>query len=628
MPLQTNLSMRRGVRLRTILLIAVAFGVFLRVLAVVLQAAPESDGIVYSDMAASFASGKELLLPYIADPGPAFEPRLSHHFAPLWPIVLAGAYVVAGFSFAATMAASLFVSLLLLFVVFLTSRDLLGVEKAWLVTAVVALNFLLIGLTGFAYSENLLAVFYVGTIWAIIRSLKDERYVVLAGLLAGLGYLTKASVGYFFLLAGTMGFLWRFYYVRWKVFRDRYYMTAIVIFLAFVIGWAIRDALAFGWPNWETSPYTNQVVASALGRPLEFLPVFGAKIVLFLLFFGTLGLFFGPQVIRGLKQWRNEAVSALLLAITLPTILGLIFATAFTLFEPFAVVWWIDNLRYIVIAFVPLMWLALREESVPREFDLRLRLSSLTRLRFPTARSLLVRLSLVGVAAFAFYLVDRMVGLILLFGALFGPIPARRLPGIRIRSVLALLLALGLSSLNAATTVVHAPELEAAQFLAGVARDGDTIAVVGDADLFYMYPYLGNRPISFVQWNGSGNGTGARFVLTREPRNYVGYGLLATFNWTQTPGLVDSAYFWVSETARSILGLSIPRGPPVRGHLFLYRAGPLNIPNAPTEKTRADLRTVYCSPPASNGSFREVVPREEAAGDVSSALPDADLYVM
>ncbi len=59
------------------------------------------------------------------------------------------------------------------------------------------------------FAEALVAMLFVLTVWAILKSLKRTRYIVWAGLFAGLGFLAKASLGYFF-FAGLAGLLWRF----------------------------------------------------------------------------------------------------------------------------------------------------------------------------------------------------------------------------------------------------------------------------------------------------------------------------------------------------------------------------------------------------------------------------------
>ena len=559
------------IRLRTILLCAVALGVVLRILAA-FQGEPDFDSSHDVAMANTFASGNEFLLPYgsfyqtRADPNGLtwiFEPVPSQHFAPMWPVLLATGYGIVGFSLAATMASSLIVSVLAISIAFLITRDLMGSEKAWVVAAAVSLDFLLIQMTAVARSENLLVITYMATIWAILRGLKDDRYMVLAGLLAGVSYLTKSSVGYLFLLAGSLGFLWRFYYMRSGVFRNRYYLAAIALFLTVVGAWGLRNILAFGWPHWETSPYANAALAYAVARPLEFFPLMGVKAVLYLLYCATVAFFFAPQIIRATRHWKDEDANAHLLAIGLPILFGIIFAAAFAIVEPWEPLWWEDNLRYVNIAIVPMLWFALRRERLPLEWQPRLGRPVVPQLLRSLWKSLPVRIPLLLAAAFAFFAIDHMVGIVLAIGALILP----KSPEIKPAAVVCFVLALGLASVNSATSIHRSAEYNAGRFLAELTEDGDVVALAGSVNPYFLYPYLADRHVRFVQWNASESD----FLLSTEPGNYSGYGLIAVFNGTRSPGFVDSAYNHLATAALKTLGLPYRQGSPYAGDLFVYR---------------------------------------------------------
>ncbi|MEA3202794.1 MAG: hypothetical protein QOI63_460, partial [Thermoplasmata archaeon] len=122
----------------------------------------------------------------------------SHHYPPLYPVYLAGFYKLLGFSQSSTHVAAIVSSLAALFVTWLCTRDLYGQRKALVVVAVVAVSPILVQNTGQGYSENLVLLLFVATLWAILKSLEKPWYILPAGILAGLGYLTKSSMGYFF----------------------------------------------------------------------------------------------------------------------------------------------------------------------------------------------------------------------------------------------------------------------------------------------------------------------------------------------------------------------------------------------------------------------------------------------
>lgn len=56
----------------------------------------------------------------------------------------------------------------------------------------VALSPHLLWVAGMGYSEGLATALFALTMWAILCSLDDERFIVLGGLLAGLAYLARA----------------------------------------------------------------------------------------------------------------------------------------------------------------------------------------------------------------------------------------------------------------------------------------------------------------------------------------------------------------------------------------------------------------------------------------------------
>ncbi len=564
--------------LRWLFLFFVVVGIGIRVLAT-LRGWPSGDGGRYAALGDSLSRGQGFLLPwgspfqgidFASVPLQPFHqtsyaPIPSEHDAPLWPMVLALAYEIGGFSLATSEAASFLVSLLLLLVTFLATRDLLGRDKAWFVTAFAALDFLLVATAANLLSEDLIAVCYVATIWAILRSLKDDRFIILAGIFAGAGYLTRASIGYFFLLAGAVGFLWRFYYLRWSVFRNRHYLAAIGLFLLFVGSWSLRNLLVFGWPNWETSPYLTYSVVYSLQNPLLFAAAFAEKTLLFLLFYALVGAFLLPQILAALRRYREEDVSAHLLAILLPGLLGVIFAAALGLYEHNP---WLDdgNLRYVDVAFVPLLWLALRGATLPSSWNLELRIVEALRpgslLRMLQKNAFRLPLILGAAAVTAFFSVA--IGIVLLIGTIVFP----RAQPMRMSILVAFLLAFMLSNVNSLTGYTHPPELAAGKFLARVARQGDVVAIpeTGDVDEYIMYPDVGHLNLRFVPWNGSV----VNFLMSDKPGNYSGYVLLATFHTETVPSVVTAVFGIAQSRMRAMLGLR-PAAAPSPSYLYLYQ---------------------------------------------------------
>src|SRR5581483_6932041 len=146
-----------------------------------------------------------------------------------------------------------------------------------------------------------------------------------------LAYLSKSSVGYFFVIAGAGGFLWRFYYKRWKLFTNFWYMAAIVLFLGLASWWAIRNVDLFGWqtqtfqafgrtfivqiPNWETSSYVRYVQTYAWQHGDLWQEALLAKIPFFAVFLLWYALPFLPESWAATKKIRDEHTSALWLSV-------------------------------------------------------------------------------------------------------------------------------------------------------------------------------------------------------------------------------------------------------------------------------------------------------------------------
>ncbi|HET6398089.1 MAG TPA: glycosyltransferase family 39 protein, partial [Candidatus Thermoplasmatota archaeon] len=212
-----------------------------------------ADGNTYSAMGHMWAETGRLLVPYgEASTVPPMEPQPSHHYPPLFPILLGLGYKAFGFGLWQTKAMAVTFALGAIAAAWWTTRDLYGQQAGLFVAGAVALQPHLLWSTGTNFSENVVVILFAFTIWAILKSLDQPRFIILAGLFAGLAYLTRSSIGAFFLVAGVGGFLWRFLYLRWRVLADRHYLLAILIFGSLVALWAGRNIRVFGgWPDWD-----------------------------------------------------------------------------------------------------------------------------------------------------------------------------------------------------------------------------------------------------------------------------------------------------------------------------------------------------------------------------------------
>ena len=364
--------------LRAIALVAIIGGFVIRALPLVLN--PHwpfrtCDGRAYYQMGVNWATGSGL---YLDDPaltelcrGISLGP--SHHYAPLMALI-EGSFVLAlGETALSLVLPVVLLSVGAVVVAWWATRDLFGGDAALLVGAAISLEW-----TGAyygtwsAYSENLVLITFTLTLWAILKALRDDRYLVLAGLFAGLGYLSKAIIGWLFLVAGAGGLLWRFWFRGWRILLNRWYWIAIGVFAIPVLLWALRNISLF-WDGtlpgllgaWQTSAPIARIVAYALSQPGLLLTGLVGKFpvlaVGLLLPFLPLLRGFVPQV----RKFREEQTAGLWLTVALVFGIGWFFAASFWVTEQTGLLW-ADPIRYVMPAQVPLLWLLVQDRRPVR----------------------------------------------------------------------------------------------------------------------------------------------------------------------------------------------------------------------------------------------------------------------
>ncbi|HVM46259.1 MAG TPA: glycosyltransferase family 39 protein [Candidatus Thermoplasmatota archaeon] len=489
-------------------LAALAAGVTLRLMAPFLMDF-RSDGDTYTAMGHAWMMRHEFLMPYgdVTTWGPT-PPAYSNHYPPAYPFFLGIVFTLFGFGLWQAKWAAVFVALASLGVVYATTRDLYGRTAAALAAGILAVEPHLLWVTGAGFSENMVLMFFALTMWAIVRSLKDDRYIVLAGLFAALAYLSRASVGYFFVVAGMGGLLWRFYYRRWKVFTNVWYMLAIALFASIALAWATRNVLLFGWvqetvtlfgrtyvvdvPLWETSSYTRYVQELALSKPDMWRHALWAKVPFFLAFLAWYTVPMLPETWKATKRIREEETSALWLSVFLVWVIAWIIAGMFWVFEQSSL-YWLDNRRYVLIGCLPLLWLVLREARTER-------------------------------ASF------------------------------RLRYVL-----LALSLFAACGSTILSPvkfsDLRAAEHMDPYLREGDEVAVDGNTIKYAFYPYLTHpEKIQIYGWGGSER---PHFIVSLKGDGIYGdeYTRVGEFRQTYWNGGVMTAYLLARDDVIAARGI-------------------------------------------------------------------------
>ncbi len=307
----------------------------------------------------------------------------EEHFGPLYPLYLAPFYAVSRDPIV-TKAAILVLGVLALAVVLFTTRKLYGTVEAILAGASLLSLPTLIFASSRNYAEFLAILLYTLTIYCLCRSLEPGRgrYVVLAGLFAGLAYLTKSSTGYFFLIAGFAGLLWRFKYSRWTLFKDRNYLAGMGVFIGLLGAWAIRNIYFFWWLR-SRNPLDLPLIWNwdyDFRRALDYtFPAKWQEWILLALVFGAYSVpFIASLAWPFLRQLRSaarsineERVSLLMVATFLPILLGSLISPIYYLWEFYRshpavagsptsqVIYFVLHVeRYMLASVVPLFWLA------------------------------------------------------------------------------------------------------------------------------------------------------------------------------------------------------------------------------------------------------------------------------
>jgi 4-amino-4-deoxy-L-arabinose transferase-like glycosyltransferase len=536
----------KGLTFRRFLYAIIVLGIVLRILTF-WSGYMYWDSAYYIQMGRSFSEGGNFILPW-GDPFSSAHtghvPEPSHHFSPLFPMYLGSIYAVLGFSLGLTRLLAILMSLLLLLVIQKTSKDLVGGDKALIMTAVFSVQPCLLMTTRDLMPENIIVMLFVLTIWAIIKAIKDDRYMVLAAIFAAASYLTKSSVGYLFIIAGVGGFAWRFLYIRWEVFKRKYYLMAIVLFLGIVAAWALRNIRTFGWPNWSTSPYLDQALVEGFRSPLGFFGTLVVTVPFFLAISLTFGSYWLPWIRRSLSGIKRERTSAMWLAVLLTFVISLWFSVALANFEG-SDEWThsLDRIRYLVIAFPPMMWAIMDEVKLP-SLDARVRVRSLWNMVNEADRNLrrdrtkgyrfavLAFLIMFGIFP---YITDPeylSVSLMVMGGAV--AFLMRGDP----RKVLTVMLAVfTVIAVEAGTATVVTPEMTMSNDLNDMVGPGQTVAIDGsNINSGYMYMGIDHFDFDLVMYEG---GTTPDFIISYDlAAAYPNYTLVKVYAYEHTPGAV------------------------------------------------------------------------------------------
>jgi len=284
------------------------------------------------------------------------ETSLAPRHPPLMAMLLAPFGVAFGFNEFAVHVFELGGFIVLLTLVYAISRNL-GYPFSLIPCTLVSLDPVLYSNMSDGRALCTLMVLALVTLVAVWKGLTDTRWLLVAAVGASLAYLTADTVGYLFVAGGLVGLAWRFYYVRWAVFRNRSYLAAMSLFALVVLTWISYNVVSGG------TIYTDPRVVGYLDKLLLRthldigIVVVSGFVVYFLVYLGQTGISF--IALRGVRRslssiprlaFQDQRIGAMLIFIIVTVVISAFAAAAFVLYEPLRNLEYADTyLRYAAV---------------------------------------------------------------------------------------------------------------------------------------------------------------------------------------------------------------------------------------------------------------------------------------
>ena len=474
-----------------------------------------NDGALYASIGITFSQYYDFLYPWS-------ETHL-YGLSLTYPLYLAGFYFIFGSSIIVTKIAVILSSILLLLVVYLTTKNIYNNQIGLIITAITALDMRLIISTKTGFSENILILFFLLTIWSMLKGLNNDRYIILFGLFAGLTYITKTLLNPVFVIIGVIGFgFWRFSYMKWSIFKNKYYLAGLLILLVCVV---LRYILSM------QSGFVPTQGGSLVSNFDTFIYILPLKFFWISVLIGIYLLFWLPEFTKTFTKMKDEYYGFLLLVVISLFLLTTIVTTPTQNIDR-----WIfdsDNLRYVLLLYVPLMWLVFRDIDFNKKYEKSMKESLI--ILFKNKARLLIATLLLSIAILTFIKVDDTIAIFLIFGSLTLTMKD---PKKKLAIMLTIFLIMGT---NAVSGSVRTEIIDSVEGLNKLIHDGDIVALdPADnpnlrASPHHIYPYLLNRNITFIYFS---EGCNATYILSQKNKSYQGYELIETFQYKWKPTLL------------------------------------------------------------------------------------------
>ena len=208
-------------------------------------AGSDCDGAAYMDLARNIAGGSgwvtnSLRFLFLLPPS---LPQPDAHWSPLYPLLTSWSFAAFGPSFTAAKVVPLVFGALVPAVVCVLTAIMTRSRRAALIAGVVAVFHPTLVTWSLRIETEILSVFFVGVVFALLFDARASRRPYWLGLALGLAYLAKyqsvllwAPVVCFYAISNP-----------WRVALRRLAVAAAV-FVAVILPWLIRNALVFGNP--------------------------------------------------------------------------------------------------------------------------------------------------------------------------------------------------------------------------------------------------------------------------------------------------------------------------------------------------------------------------------------------
>jgi 4-amino-4-deoxy-L-arabinose transferase-like glycosyltransferase len=507
-------GIKRFLTFGNLIILIILYGIALRVVSFWTMDV-SGDGAYYAYLGGSFYENGGFVMQW--------EPAMSVWQTSLtYPTYLWAYYSIFGYDIAVTKFASILMSMITLAIIYLTSKDLFGEQKALIITAIFAVDSILLLSAGRNYGENILLLLFALTVWALIKGLKDSKYMVLFGIFAGLTFLTKTDIRLILALIGLTGILmWRFYYLRFSMLKDKYFIAGILIILAVILWREIMIESSGVWVSQSTLLYGISDLGSYLGILLVRLPF---AILLPMI----IGFFFLPEIEGVTRKAKIEFYNILLIIIIGLTLFVWLQTSSQYLYDSNYTIFSRDALRYIDIAFFPLIWIVIKDVDFKTSYkhnNLRDTLSSL-RLLFRDRK----RLIFLSCPVIAFLVSIIFFGSWLAIFFAFGTV-ALLFKELKKRIAI-LLVAFSLVSANALTASLHYGYIDAAKAMSPKLQDGDVVSFDQENPGFLQYqihPYIKNHDIFVAEYSNASDVQNITFIISEFDNTYNNFTLIGDF---------------------------------------------------------------------------------------------------